>query len=205
VATTGPSLFRSDRASEPLVSEATLRGQSATSGQELTYTCVPPGSGVRVGLDRDEDGVFDRDELDVGGDPAAAPSTTTTSTTSTTSTTVPTCTDGVRNGHETDVDCGGACCCPRHLPWWVCTQNPSAQLLCVERSCKRCRAGQACLCDTDCESGVCALASAGRNQPFFWKCAPAQVKVPDKIWTFDPFWWLRRLAPWRWGESPAQP
>jgi DNA-binding beta-propeller fold protein YncE len=42
VATTGPSLFRSDRASEPLVCEATLRAQSATSGQELTYTCVPP-------------------------------------------------------------------------------------------------------------------------------------------------------------------
>ncbi len=29
----------------------------------ITYTCVPPGSGVRIGLDRDEDGVLDGDEI----------------------------------------------------------------------------------------------------------------------------------------------
>jgi hypothetical protein len=31
---------------------------------------VPSGSEVRIGVDRDEDGIFDRDELDDGTDPA---------------------------------------------------------------------------------------------------------------------------------------
>ncbi len=31
----------------------------------ITYTCVPPGSGVRAGIDRDEDGVLDGDEIAV--------------------------------------------------------------------------------------------------------------------------------------------
>ena len=35
---------------------------------------VPPGSGERLGVDRDQDGVLDRDELDVGSDPADAAS-----------------------------------------------------------------------------------------------------------------------------------
>jgi hypothetical protein len=30
--------------------------------RELTYSCVPPGSGTRIGIDRDEDGVLDRDD-----------------------------------------------------------------------------------------------------------------------------------------------
>jgi len=38
----------------------------AASGGELTYTCTPPGSGVRAGIDRDEDGVLDGDEEDAG-------------------------------------------------------------------------------------------------------------------------------------------
>jgi hypothetical protein len=29
---------------------------------EVTLTCVPPGSGVRIGIDRDEDGILDGDE-----------------------------------------------------------------------------------------------------------------------------------------------
>ncbi len=61
--------FRTDRATEPLLSDAAVRAL-ATAGQELTYTCVPPGSGTRIGIDRDEDGVFDRTELDAGTDPA---------------------------------------------------------------------------------------------------------------------------------------
>ena len=40
-----------------------------------TYACTPPGSGVRVGLDRDQDGVLDGDEKDAGSDPANADST----------------------------------------------------------------------------------------------------------------------------------
>jgi hypothetical protein len=43
---------------------------------------------------------------------------------------VPTCTDGVRNGNETDVDCGGP-------------------------TCPKCANGKACAAGTDCQSGVC--------------------------------------------------
>jgi len=67
----GGGSFRSDRAAEPLISAAELRIQAAAPGQERTWTCLPPGTGVRGGLDRDEDGALDRDELDLGTDPAA--------------------------------------------------------------------------------------------------------------------------------------
>jgi sugar lactone lactonase YvrE len=65
-----PNTFRSDRAAEPLLTDAQLRAFAAVPAQELTYTCVPPGSGSRAGIDRDSDGYFDRDELDAGSDPA---------------------------------------------------------------------------------------------------------------------------------------
>ncbi len=74
---TAAGTFRSDRVAEPLLSDGGLTGlrtRANTAGQELTYTCVPPGSGLRVGIDRDEDGFFDRDELDAGSDPADAAS-----------------------------------------------------------------------------------------------------------------------------------
>src|SRR5262249_40531034 len=58
-------LFQRDRAADALLTDAQLR-TLATAGQELTYTCVPPGSGTRIGVDRDEDGFLDRDELDAG-------------------------------------------------------------------------------------------------------------------------------------------
>jgi DNA-binding beta-propeller fold protein YncE len=61
--------FQMDRAGD-VRAEADVRALALTPGQELTYTCVPPGAGARIGVDRDEDGVFDRDELDVGSDPA---------------------------------------------------------------------------------------------------------------------------------------
>src|SRR5690606_20588078 len=43
----------------PNVSEAALRSLAATPGQELTYTCVTPGAGLRAGIDRDRDAVLD--------------------------------------------------------------------------------------------------------------------------------------------------
>jgi hypothetical protein len=45
---------------------------------------------------------------------------------------IPTCSDNVKNGRETDVDCGG--------------NNPL---------CQRCQPTQTCLVPSDCESGVC--------------------------------------------------
>jgi DNA-binding beta-propeller fold protein YncE len=45
-------LFRDDQNNS--VSDASLRALAATEGP-LTYTCAPPGSGSRMGIDRDED------------------------------------------------------------------------------------------------------------------------------------------------------
>jgi hypothetical protein len=67
--------FQSDRAAEAPLTDAQLRMVAATPGQALTYTCVPPGSGERIGVDRDEDGFYDRDEIDGGSDPADPSST----------------------------------------------------------------------------------------------------------------------------------
>jgi len=99
----GAASFQSDQACEPLLTDAQLRSQANTTGQELTYTAVPAGSGIRIGIDRDLDGFPDRTELIAGtdpADPASFPSggctttttgggSTTTSTSSTTSTTLP--------------------------------------------------------------------------------------------------------------------
>jgi hypothetical protein len=61
--------FRSDRTSEAPITPAALLAL-ASAGSELTYTLVPSGSQTRLGVDRDLDGFFDRDELDRGSDPA---------------------------------------------------------------------------------------------------------------------------------------
>lgn len=71
--TCGPTetiLFRPDRVSEPLLTDGQLRSIAGTSGNFLTYTCAPPGSGTRMGVDRDEDGFLDQDEVDSGSNPA---------------------------------------------------------------------------------------------------------------------------------------
>jgi YVTN family beta-propeller protein len=61
--------YRSDReADPPLTRAALLAGVGA--GAELTWLGVPPLTGERMGIDRDEDGFRDRDELDLGSNPA---------------------------------------------------------------------------------------------------------------------------------------
>ncbi|HUQ04710.1 MAG TPA: hypothetical protein VM261_19550 [Kofleriaceae bacterium] len=50
--------YRSDRAGEPLLSSHALRQLGASKGG-VTFTCVPPGSGRRIALDRNNDGVLD--------------------------------------------------------------------------------------------------------------------------------------------------
>jgi hypothetical protein len=66
--TTG--FFQSDRQGETFTA-STLRALAAV-GSEQTYTMVLRGSGKRIGIDRDADGYFDRDEFDAGSDPANA-------------------------------------------------------------------------------------------------------------------------------------
>jgi YVTN family beta-propeller protein len=67
--------FQPDRIGEARLSKAALRALAA-NGAELTWFGVPPGSGLRMALDRDRDGWYDRDELDAHtnpGDPTSNP------------------------------------------------------------------------------------------------------------------------------------
>jgi YVTN family beta-propeller protein len=54
--------FKSDKAADSTLTDSQLRALAQTAGQELTYTAVPLGSGVRTGIDQDEDGVLDADD-----------------------------------------------------------------------------------------------------------------------------------------------
>jgi DNA-binding beta-propeller fold protein YncE len=65
--------FRSDLSLVPPMSDAVLRAL-ATLGyyKAVTYTCVPVGSGARIGIDRDADGYADGDERWYGTDEANA-------------------------------------------------------------------------------------------------------------------------------------
>lgn len=60
-------LFIADRDGETLAAAALLGLAGAETPQ--TWTVVPLGLGVRLGIDRDEDGFADRSELDLGSDP----------------------------------------------------------------------------------------------------------------------------------------
>ena len=55
-------LFKTDRAADALIDANTLRSIAQSPGQEVTYTAVPPGSGFRIGIDRDDDGVLNNDD-----------------------------------------------------------------------------------------------------------------------------------------------
>ncbi|MGD8568094.1 MAG: hypothetical protein PVJ39_08395 [Gammaproteobacteria bacterium] len=66
----GTGKFISDRTSETPLAEDKLREKAAKKDGEITYTCTPPGNGVRLALDRDMDGVYNRDEKVAGTDPA---------------------------------------------------------------------------------------------------------------------------------------
>ncbi len=69
-----PGDWLGDRASEAPLGTTALRN-SGGPGTEVTFTGVPPGLETRLGVDRDEDGFFDRDERDAGSDPADPAST----------------------------------------------------------------------------------------------------------------------------------
>lgn len=61
--------FVSDRAGDEYA-ESELLAAIRASGAVLTFTAVPRGSGERMAIDRDEDGAYDRDEIDKRSDPA---------------------------------------------------------------------------------------------------------------------------------------
>jgi YVTN family beta-propeller protein len=66
----GLGIFQSDRAGEQIHLDQLLAGAAPLN--ETTFTVVPAGTEARIGVDRDEDGYLDRDELDFCGDPADA-------------------------------------------------------------------------------------------------------------------------------------
>ncbi len=68
----GSGDFQPDRTSEAPLSDVAIRALATTPGQEVTFTCVPPGSGLRIGIDRDGDSDGDGDETDNGSDPSDA-------------------------------------------------------------------------------------------------------------------------------------
>ncbi|WP_348652741.1 hypothetical protein [Polyangium sp. 6x1] len=57
------------------IPDAVLRTIFLANNSSLTYTCVPPGSGARIGIDRDLDGYLDGDEIAAGSSPADPTST----------------------------------------------------------------------------------------------------------------------------------
>jgi DNA-binding beta-propeller fold protein YncE len=65
----GAGKFARDRRGQAPITDAALRALVRDSGLPVTYTCVPPGSGERVGVDRDEDGIWDGDERQAHTDP----------------------------------------------------------------------------------------------------------------------------------------
>jgi hypothetical protein len=56
------SQFSSDKLAESAISLTTLKALVTTDEQHLTFTCAPWGSGQRMAVDRDRDGVLDGDE-----------------------------------------------------------------------------------------------------------------------------------------------
>lgn len=94
----GAGSYDSDRAAEAGISQAALDAIADVPGQDLTYTCVPPGSGVRAALDRDLDGAFDADERDAGTDPANAGSI------------AGACSDGIDNDGDGLIDAADPAC-----------------------------------------------------------------------------------------------
>lgn len=62
----GDGDFMPNRAGDPTISDLALRAAVIAANRELTYACVPPGSGLRIALDRDSDGFLDGDEAVAG-------------------------------------------------------------------------------------------------------------------------------------------
>ena len=58
----GSDRFKPDAERMPHITDRTLRASVKNKRDAITYTCVPPGSGYRIGIDRDNDGRLDWDE-----------------------------------------------------------------------------------------------------------------------------------------------
>jgi YVTN family beta-propeller protein len=64
--------YHADRRGEATLETDALLGRYRTSGEPITFTCVPTGDGPRSALDREMNGILDGDETAVAADRAAA-------------------------------------------------------------------------------------------------------------------------------------
>ena len=58
----GDGQFISSKKNTAIINSADLQSSVNSPSGEITFSCVPYGSGYRVGIDRDEDGTLDNDE-----------------------------------------------------------------------------------------------------------------------------------------------
>jgi hypothetical protein len=80
------------------VTASEMRTMAQQPGQATTFTCVPPGSGQRLGLDRDQDGQWNFDEVlssTKPDDPGSVPGA---------------CNDGIDNDGDGFIDLGDDGC-----------------------------------------------------------------------------------------------
>lgn len=104
----GTDTYIPDAFGEATISSADMRTMAQVPGQETTFTCVPPGSGARIALDRDEDGSFNHDEALAStnpDDPGSVPGA---------------CDDGIDNDGDGDIDLADPGCASPTSNW----ENP---------------------------------------------------------------------------------
>ena len=62
--------FDTDKVDETGLTLNQLQNLAGQTGNALTFMCVPPGEGRRIGIDRDADEFLNADEIEFGSDPA---------------------------------------------------------------------------------------------------------------------------------------
>ncbi len=116
---------------------------------------------------------------------------------------MPSCTDDVRNGAETDVDCGGGTC-PRCLVGSACAApSDCTTALCVGSRCAARPLGGECTGDGDCASGtscadgVCCVPRSGPTDVWTRLAAmptlryyPAAVTLNGQIYVLGGIWYV---------------
>ncbi len=163
---------------------APVPGSGGATGRFLCYKLKCPKVALAPVPWSDQFGV--RSVTPIGAKFLCAPeigiTTTTTSTTSTTSTTLgASCVNGIKDGSETDIDCGGGTC-PACAPGQMCGNSADCQSLvcsggtcqspscadavkngtetdidCGGGTCPACGSGQMCLANSDCASNMCSV------------------------------------------------
>lgn len=59
---TGTGQYLPDQSQAPALSDSDVRAIASSPLASVTFTCTPPGSGVRIGIDRNLDGILDGDD-----------------------------------------------------------------------------------------------------------------------------------------------